>query len=344
MIEDLQSRIQEQSEKSAKSESTQTMSEPDRKPFGYWRDIDNVVRELQAEMQRRGLTTVPTYGYLVSIGRSDLQAGMAKYHKIGDIRKLVGDQSPGMKEAGYWKDKKNILAHAKALQAQGFDFQNLNKLRDGNSVLRYAIQHYPGGQDNFFIDMGITYNPSNRVKWKTQEELVATLQTYKKENGLQRLPHARILAEKIDRKIEHAINKFGGMTTLRKLVGDTPKFDGHTYNTPESLKAFAQYILQKHGRTTLPTQSELKDLGYSGFIFAVTSNGGLNKLRKSLGETSCHGDKDWTNEEFIINQAREIMAAQNVTKLPAPQRLRELGYSAFSAAIDKYHGGYVCFR
>jgi len=124
----------------------------ERKPNGYWKDIENVKKEIIFIKEKHGLKSIPTQNKLKKLGYGDMISGIKKYHKsINKIRKLFGEKLL-KKPNGYWKDIENVkkeislikkIYKTNTLPSSSF----LNK--NGYYYLGYAIYKYHGGFSYF---------------------------------------------------------------------------------------------------------------------------------------------------------------------------------------------------
>lgn len=107
----------------------------------------------------------------------------------------------------------------------------------------------------------------------------------------------------------------------------------------------ARDIKLRHGLTALPSSSKLKELGYSGFVYAVhRHHGGLRKIREQLGEGQLKKqDGLWRDLQYTIREAQKFMEEHGFDVLPAAKKLQDLGASSLSNAIS-LNGGFRKFR
>ena len=68
----------------------------------------------------------------------------------------------------------------------------------------------------------------------------------------------------------------------------------------------------------------------------------LNYIVKMASKTRPQGY--WKSLDNCIEKAKKVMEEHSFDRLPSEGKLRELGYSSLSTAIDKYHGGMGKFR
>ena len=124
------------------------MLEDSRKPNNYWREEENVIREMEETMKEHKDFEMPSQKELALRGLSSLSAAITKYHGgISNFRSKI-DGLIKSKPRGYWKDPSNALAEArilldayelKELPSQGFLYEN------GHSDLSNSISKHHGG-------------------------------------------------------------------------------------------------------------------------------------------------------------------------------------------------------
>lgn len=120
-----------------------------RKPRGYWKDFENVKRELLAFIAEEGGTgRMPTMTELRAAGRGSLVSAIHEHH--GDFQEVAQrlHLSTPYRPKGYWKDFRNVKCELLAFIAeQGVDgmMPTESELRDaGRSSLTFAICQYHG--------------------------------------------------------------------------------------------------------------------------------------------------------------------------------------------------------
>ena len=79
------------------------------KPHNYWKDVENVNRELEKIMREHGFKGLPTQKILHSLGHSNLVSAISKHHGgFTENRKNIGEEVKKIKPNGYWKDIENV--------------------------------------------------------------------------------------------------------------------------------------------------------------------------------------------------------------------------------------------
>ena len=183
--------------------------------------------------------------------------------------------------------------------------------------------------------------------WKVQDNVVAEVKRVMEQHDLSELPSSRQLNDLGYSSIGAAIRKYyGGFPEFRKLLGEKParKLMG-TWASLDYCTAVARQVMEERGVDQLPSERELRILGYSSLAHAIYDHGGFSTFRKLLGGEPLRNPKNsWKDETFAFEQARKVMEENNLTMLPSSSILTELGFSSLSVAITNYHGGFAEFR
>ncbi len=95
------------------------------------------------------------------------------------------------------------------------------------------------------------------------------------------------------------------------------------------------------GLGNLPTQQELKTLGYSSFVAAVGSYSSFGKIRGLLELEGSRRENGYWTLENTLNECKKVVKKEE--KFPTQRRLKELRLTSLSAAIDN-HGGFHVIR
>ena len=69
-----------------------------RRIYGYWKNLDNVKRELMPIV--RDLGKVPSETYLRKIGRQDIASGISKHHGMNKINQAFGFEPRASRKKG----------------------------------------------------------------------------------------------------------------------------------------------------------------------------------------------------------------------------------------------------
>jgi hypothetical protein len=242
-----------------------------RKPRGYWKNIENVKKELKPLIERLG--RFPSSNEMIKEIGSSLPRYIIKYH--GGILHLsheMGlknyDESIGRRTQGTWKKKEVVNIFLKILKNKKLNhFPSRYDLKDMGEDVYVGISQTFNTYENFKIHIkSLGYNFSDKPKkvyWNTQ---------------------------RINKELTKIINEIGyfpsgsdlnkrGLTTLRRLISENPglkepflkkyskksrkysipKESGYWLNK-ENIKKETLKVYSRFGR--IPPTKELIELGY----------------------------------------------------------------------------------
>jgi len=112
------------------------------------------------------------------------------------------------------------------------------------------------------------------------------------------------------------------------------------WQDPENIIAEAEKAMQEQGWKIIPGSITLRKHGYTPLATATKYHGGFTGLRKLLGQQRLRREDGlWKTQEYILQQARELLQKEGWTTIPGATTIREHGYSSLVQAADKFHGG-----
>jgi exonuclease VII small subunit len=114
------------------------------KPKGYWKDINNVKKELEEVIEKLG--RIPTYRELIKMGKSSLCSQVSRYHgKLYEIYKKMGYEVR-KKPGEYWRNFENIKKAFEEIIKKLGKFPSRRELVEmRKSNLSYWSVKYHGG-------------------------------------------------------------------------------------------------------------------------------------------------------------------------------------------------------
>jgi hypothetical protein len=121
-----------------------------KKPNGYWRDFENVRREILSFVAtREGPPTMPTGQELRTAGRNALRVAIHEYHGgLMQVAQRLGIK-PTQKPKGYWKSFMNVVREILDFMRDRNDYHTMpteEELNEaGRRTLVVAIHNYHGG-------------------------------------------------------------------------------------------------------------------------------------------------------------------------------------------------------
>jgi hypothetical protein len=265
-----------------------------RKQNGYWKDWDNVERELKQIIEENNGEFPAS---LRKINPS-LEVFICKYHGgINTVRERMGYTS-SRKLDGYWKDWDNVERELReAIENNDGKFPSQRRLsKMGKGSLSNAISEY-GGFQKVRERMGYTSSRKSDGYWKdwdnVEEEMREVI-----ENNDGKFPNGNRLREIGKSSLAHAIiNHHGGINTVRERMGYTSsrKSDGYWKDWNNVEEEMREVIEENNGE--FPTQRILNNMGKGSLVQAVYAyHIGMNAVKKRMG----FGENDNVNHLEII--------------------------------------------
>jgi hypothetical protein len=152
------------------------------RPKGYWKEINNIIKELKSIVDDLGY--VPSTKYLSKNGYSTLARGIEKYHSMCEIKKIFGEEDSIRKNL---KDYSNF----EVLKDEYFnfykklgriprctDFSIFNKSYILNAIIKYFLSY-----SNFKFLVGVNVHQRPDGYWKNHDNLILEAQKIIKEFG-----------------------------------------------------------------------------------------------------------------------------------------------------------------
>ena len=188
------------------------------KPKGYWRDWDNVERELREIIEENG-GDFPTQTILNNIGRKIIAFSIYKYHGgTNSVREKMGYKI-NIKSKDYWEDWDNVERELReVIEENGGDFPNNNRLREmSKSSLSSAITKH-GGVNVVRERMGYISSKKPKGYWQDWSNVEKELREVIEENGGD-FPNQTKLSKMGKSSLVVAITKHGGVNVVRERMG-----------------------------------------------------------------------------------------------------------------------------
>jgi hypothetical protein len=184
--------------------------------------------------------------------------------------------------------------------------------------------------------------------WKDKERVIEEINRIMNEHGLDTLPPARVLRQFGQGGLVQAIiDHHGGFHEFRKLMGEGQLIIKRgEWGNEEFVIEQARVLMREHEFDSFPTERQLYNIGRLDIANAIKKHHhGFRAFRSLLGEDQIRvASGQWQDLEYTIQQATQVMQANDLDSLPAEKELRELGHSSIAMAIEKYHGGFPMFR
>jgi len=204
-----------------------------KKPQGYWQSLENTINEARKAMKKHEWEILPPPTDLKKNKYSSLCRAIFTYHGgFRAFRAKLGQQTPGIKQQGYWQQEENAIAEAQQImQERGWSVlpQQAILEKHGYSSLTGAISKYHGGYIIFRKKLGQTNTRKPRGYWQKLENIISEARQVMKKHNWKTLPSARELEKHRYSSLSVAIQKYcKGHKNFREILteqetGKTPK-------------------------------------------------------------------------------------------------------------------------
>jgi len=256
-------------------------------PRGFWQDPFNVVAEAKKIMGKENWKTLPSQKTLVENGYSRITNAAVYHGGMSGLRELLG-QDVLERAKGYWKDPANIIAEAKeAMEKEGWDILPSSEiLKDHGYGSLVTSSKYHGGVTAMRKLLGQPRLKRSNGFWKDPIKVVVEIRRIMQEQGWDTLPGGAVLAEHGYSMVAFSASYHGGMSGLRKLLGEKSLRRPNGYwNDPANIVFEARNIMDEHGWDTLPTQRTLYKHGCGAIASAAKHHGGIPGLRDLISKS-----------------------------------------------------------
>ena len=215
----------------------------DRRSDGYWKDIENVKREVHSIIQQYGITTLPNKDWLRKKGHSTLPYAIRRYHGgFHQFRKRLGQEQRKTKD-GTWMDVDYTIQQAQKIM-QDHNFKQLPSrkwLREhGYSSFNYAIDENHGGYRAFRQQLRQQQVKTKDGTWKNLDYTIQQAQQIMRDHEFTTVPDHNWLRENGYGKLSYAISKYyGGFPAFRKRLHQHLGTKNETESLEELLTDYA---------------------------------------------------------------------------------------------------------
>ena len=310
-----------------------------RRPNGYWRDIENVRRELVPIITELG--RFPTHAEIKERVSKGFGAAITRHHggwvRLRERLGYPADRYPD----GYWNDFANVeRALQGAIQRFGH-FPNRKELDEiGLSGLDTIMEQKYGGTRAVRERLG---HPSTKPKngdrsdWElAKNELL---------NIKREISHFPTQAEIVERRgngLVIAIQRYhGGLDEARRRLGDNIR-SRDFFRSFDNLADTLRPIIAELGR--FPSNPELRERGVGGAANAMSRHhGGIHAVRNMLGMPSEQRPAGhWNAWDHVEQAVREL--ADRLGHFPAKSDLDRAGLGCLDQIVRDRHGGWSLVR
>ena len=305
------------------------------RPNGYWKEWENVEKEIKK--LRKKLGHFPSSTEMDKNGLASLSGAIVQYHGgMKEVRKKFGAES-NIKPVGYWDNWNNLEKELKLVIKQLGHFptqKELQKLKKSSLTIGIgrhggfaAIQERMGYEisqrpDGYWKDFSNVQKELEKIVGETEE---FPTQTYLTSNGYGSLNHGIIKYHK-------------GLTSVRKKLGygELVKPKGYWKNW-KNVKRTLKKIVKELGH--FPNRKDFDEKGYSRLPGAILEfHGGMRNVREKLGyEQARVADGEWKKFSNVKNVLLDL--EEKLGHFPSQSEIVNAGYGGLPSAIVSYHGG-----
>jgi len=191
------------------------------KPRGYWKNINNVIKELNRIKKKHDFKILPSAQILSEIGYSRLLNAINRYHKYPNVKKILGEKYLRVK-CGQWKDLEFTVYEAKkVMKKYNFKilppFKKLTKL--GYSSLAISIIKYHRGFREFRKQIGEEQIIRRNGVWKDLDYTIKEAKKVMKNFNIKIFPTQEFLNKNGYNGLSAGITRYhGGFPYFRSIL------------------------------------------------------------------------------------------------------------------------------
>ncbi len=325
-----------------------------KKPPGYWDDLVNVEREVQAFITVHGTDGVmPTTKELLDAGAGAIVDALQRHGGLAAVATRLGLHSIAPRKLpGYWADFGNLERELRAfIAAHGADgvMPGTRHLRDAQrSDLIHAIKQH-GGIEAVAARLGLARPPVAKPTnyWADFGNLERELRAFIIANGAPGdMPSKRELESAQRKDLVHAIEKHGGIAAIaarlnlrRAQTAKPANYWADFANLEHELHAF---IAAEGVAGMMPSNQALTAARRRDLVHAITRHGGTIAVAERLGLARSRTAKPphyWSDFANLERELRAFITAQGAAGLmPTYDTLAAAKRQDLVAAIQR-HGG-----
>lgn len=251
---------------------------PSRKPFGYWKDFENIKSELNKIKQKLGHFP-RCYREIEEHSGKGITSSIREYHgnlkivaeKMGyNVENKYLDINVLIKELNHIKEQNKLKTIPSEKKLESLGFYNLThwiKYHGGYNVVRENAGEIPRVE---------------RGKWKDRNYIIKKAKEFKKKNKFKELPNSHKLEEMGYSSLASAIRIFG-YTNIRRILGEKSSRNprGIWKSLEYTLKITRQLIIDENIEE-LPSPDKLKSMNCSLYHAIYRYHGGYKVFREKL--------------------------------------------------------------
>src|SRR3989344_6327567 len=196
----------------------------ERKLFGYWKSIENVVVEVTQIMEKEGWEYLPCSKILANKGHAPLAAGITRYHDWDNVRRILGKRLD-RKKAGYWKNFNNVVVEGEQILKEN-DWNILPGVdtltnREYNAFVAGVFRYH--NWDKVRKALGEKIKKKKNMKppryWQNMDNVLAECEKAMEENGWEGLPGTTTLKREGYNTLVSGVERCHKWSNIRKILG-----------------------------------------------------------------------------------------------------------------------------
>jgi hypothetical protein len=178
--------------------------------------------------------------------------------------------------------------------------------------------------------------------WKDQENVIAEARAIMRKHRFKRLPNEKKLVALGYAGFTYAVqNHYNGMRSFRELLGDASEdLPSGKLNDESYVLSQLRLMIDENKLDHFPTPQDFAKFDMHSLEAGVNRYHDRQVLAKKLKVSTVNRKKRvWTDENYVLEQARKFLREEKYNELPSGRVLTNLGYSSLWTAIVRYHGG-----
>lgn len=228
--------------------------DPPKKPDGYWKDRDNVIKHLEEVEAELG--HFPSLDELRNNGYSGMASGIYRHHEgYKEIKKILNVEQHQVPD-GYFEDFNKIKPIILELKEKIGRFPTIIELENYRPGIKYAIRTYHEGYIEVRKKMGAEIIQKPDGYWKDFKNVKREL--LKLENKLGIFPTFEMIQEKGPKGLNAGIYLYhGSLNNVREKLGKEIIY-------PSVLEAYVKSILDRWVKDDKYLDNKRHELKYYG--------------------------------------------------------------------------------
>jgi exonuclease VII small subunit len=308
-----------------------------RKPKGYWKDFENIKRELEEVIKKLG--RFPLGRELEKMGKKSLLYWIGRCHGgLCEVCKKMGWKTKKELREEYWRDFENVKKELEEMIKKLGRFPMYKEIERTRYTILYWVEKYHGGLARVREKMG--YETSKRKPpryWKDINNVKKELEEVIEKLG--RIPTYKELVKMGKSSLCSQVSRYHGkLHKIYEEMGyEAKKTFSEYWKNFENVKKELEEVIEKLGR--FPLRKELIEMKKNTLVYWIVKyHGGLTEVRKKMGyKLKRKPSEYWRDFENIKRELEEVI--KKLGKFPSRKELVEMRKSSVSYWSVKYHGG-----